>query len=105
VVYLRGDTDKDLRPTLFDPRTGKRTPLSAALPPGPYSRPAFSADGGHVALVRAGTEVVEVDVATGTVGRRFEHEGDQIARVTYSGADWVIVRSAWVGDLWAATLP
>jgi serine/threonine-protein kinase len=104
IVYLRGTGDKDTSVVVFDPKSGVTRPLSRALAPGGYANPQPSPDGRRVAVVRSDLEVVEVDVATGSVLRTFAHAGDQFSRVAYSGSDLLIVRALWAGDLWLADL-
>jgi serine/threonine protein kinase/dipeptidyl aminopeptidase/acylaminoacyl peptidase len=104
VLYLRGEADKALVPTIYDPRSGARAPLSRQLAAGSYARPQASADGAKVVVIQNGTHLVEVDVASGKVLRSLDHEGDQFARAVYSGSDLIVARTAWIGDLWLADL-
>lgn len=103
IVYLAGDGPTKASTVMtFDPRTGRRTPLSPALEPGFHGQAAFSPDGRRVALADGRNALVEVDVASGAVIRRVQDIESQIARAVYSGDELLVARAQFVGDLWLA---
>jgi hypothetical protein len=102
IVYLRGAGEGHVSIVVAPPGGGAARPLSASLPAGAYARPQFSPDGKRVAVVRAGSELIEVDVATGRIVRSFTHGGDGFEHAVYSGDEMVIARRLWAGDLWLA---
>ena len=106
IAYLAGTTMNEVIPTLWDGRAGSLRPLSPKLPAGRYGYLRFSPDGRRVALIRGQTELLEIDVASGTVVRKLSTPSDdQIAVPTYvAGArgTLVMVRIRWQGNLWMA---
>jgi Tol biopolymer transport system component/tRNA A-37 threonylcarbamoyl transferase component Bud32 len=104
VVYLAG-SGGTLVPMIWDARSGASRALSSALATGTYSSPRFSPDGRRVALVRSSGELVEVDVATGSVVRAIDaSKAQELYDPTYSRAGLLILRLSWSGNLWMADL-
>ena len=104
VVYLAG-SGGTLVPMIWEARSGASRALSSALATGTYSSPRFSPDGRRVALVRSSGELVEVDVATGSVVRAIDaSKAQELYDPTYSRAGLLILRLSWSGNLWMADL-
>jgi serine/threonine-protein kinase len=103
VVYLASEGEQGT-PMIFDVQTKKSRRVSKSLGKGSYGAPHFSPDGTRVAIGVGLNEVVEVDVKSGDVARRFI-SGDQVTALTYVGGDLVIAREAWRGDVWLAHDP
>jgi Tol biopolymer transport system component/predicted Ser/Thr protein kinase len=102
MLYLASATG-GLVPTMLDPRTGSRRPLSARLPVGNYHSGAFSADGRTVAVVRDQMEVVEVDVRTGAIKRTAATpQHDELSGLAYVAGDLVTIRVPYQGNIWIA---
>jgi tRNA A-37 threonylcarbamoyl transferase component Bud32 len=103
IAYVAGTTMNEVVPMLWDGRAGSLRPLSPKLPAGRYGYLRFSPDGRRVALIRGQTELVEVDVASGSVVRKLSTPADdQIAVPTYVPGALVMVRIRWQGNLWMA---
>ena len=103
IAYVAGTTMNEVVPMLWDGRAGSLRPLSPKLAPGRYGYLRFSPDGRRVALIRGQTELVEVDVASGTVVRRLSTPSDdQLALPTYVPGALAMVRIRWQGNLWMA---
>jgi hypothetical protein len=105
IAYLAGTSMSEVVPTVWDGRAGTVRPLSSKLGAGRYGYLRFSPDGRRVALVRAQTELLEVDVASGTVVRTLSTPTeDQLAEPTYTPEGLVVVHVRWQGNLWMADL-
>ena len=101
IVYLHGESMAEEVPEIWDGHASR--PLSSHLPLGRYGAPRFSPDGRRVALVRGDTEIVEVDVATGTLVRSLSTlTGDQLADPTYTPSGLIALRVRFQGNLWMA---
>jgi Tol biopolymer transport system component/tRNA A-37 threonylcarbamoyl transferase component Bud32 len=103
VLVLVHEGDRTV-PQVFDPRTGRRTPLSARLAPGKYGQPRFSPDGRRVTMLE-GAGLVEVDAKSGAVLQRVDAQGDQLFNPTYTRSELLVIRGMWVGDLWMGDDP
>jgi hypothetical protein len=64
----------------------------------------FSADGRRLVVSIGHTELVEIDVASDAVVRRFTSPA-QLSAVTFLGSQLLVAREEWAGDLWTARLP
>jgi Tol biopolymer transport system component len=102
VVYFAGDTNPKLLPMILDRKTGRTTPLSAALREGPYRELAFSPDGKRVVVVKGEPEQVEIDLRTGAVVRTFLMDALHAA---YVDGKLVLAKRRWAGDIWMADTP
>jgi hypothetical protein len=102
-VYLASDAEQGT-PMVLDLATKKSRRVSKALGKGSYGALRFSPDGKKIALAVGLNDVVEVDAATGDVMRRFS-SGDEVTALTYAGADLVVAKEAWRGDVWMAKDP
>jgi eukaryotic-like serine/threonine-protein kinase len=103
MLYLASEGEQGT-PMLLDLTTRKSRRLSKSFGKGNYGGAHFSPDGARVALTLGLNDVVEVDVKTGDVVRRFK-SGDQITSLTYMGRDLVVSRDGWRGDVWLARDP
>lgn len=103
-AFLVGTHDVSAIPMLMNLGTKKRRLLAPSLGEGEFSAVTWSATGARAAVIRASKEVIEIDVASGKVLRRFDAGADQLDGLTYSGDDLVTSRMLWVGDIWVADL-
>jgi dipeptidyl aminopeptidase/acylaminoacyl peptidase len=100
-IYLKGDHEALLVPTVRDLRTGKDTKLCEELGEGAYAGLAVSPDGRRVATVQADRMLVEVDLATRMVVRKTQW-ADAIMTPTYAGKELYVRRQIWTGGIWLA---
>ena len=63
---------------------------------------AFSASGARAAVIRGGSEILEIDVASGKVIRRYDGGNEQVTGTTFRGEDLYASRALWNGNLWVA---
>jgi hypothetical protein len=97
IVYVSGNSLAEALPQLWDGRHSR--PLSAQLQTGRYGRPRFSPDGRRVAIPRGDAEILEVDVATGSILRSLSTPtGDQLVFPTYTPAGLVAIRVRFQGQ-------
>jgi hypothetical protein len=85
---------------LLDLATGVARPVPGDLPPAWYHNLRFSPDGQRLLLLRGGTFLFEIDLASGRTTRTYDAGATQFMGVTYLGDQIVIGRSSWKGDLW-----
>jgi Tol biopolymer transport system component len=89
---------------VLDQRTGKARRVSPSLPAYPYRDLRWSPDGKRLLAARRDGQLVELELATGKVLRRFETGADQLFGITYLGDEILVGRSTSAGDIWEATL-
>jgi serine/threonine protein kinase len=105
VVYLTGSDRYHLVPMVWEPASRTSRPLSSALTVGRYWDPTLSPDGQRVALIRREGELVEVDVATGSVRRTLTtRTNDELQAPAYTAAGLVVIRFPFQGNVWVADL-
>jgi Tol biopolymer transport system component len=100
IVYLEGVTSS---PVVADARGLGGRSLSPALPGPDYSDLRFSPDGARVLLLRANQELLEVDVARGTVLRSLAAApGEAFYSPFYAASGPAVIRVRWQGSIYVA---
>jgi Tol biopolymer transport system component len=98
IVYLRGGA-----PVVSDARGAGGRKLSPALGGIDYSDLRFSPDGARVLLLRANQELIEVEVARGTVLRRVAvAPGEAFYSPFYGASGPAVIRVRWQGSIYVA---
>ena len=105
VAYLAGPDEQHAIPMIANMATGIRLRASAALGEGRYRSLAISPDGTRLAMLIGTAGILEVDLKTGVVTRRADAGSAGLASLTYLGADPVVARTQWLGDVWIADGP
>jgi Tol biopolymer transport system component len=103
-VALEGDGGDTGRPMLFDLRTHASRALTTKVTVHREAAVRLSPDGKRAAL-GSGTEITEIDLATGNVVGRFDAGADQIKGLAYLERDLLTSRHVWAGDVWAGSDP
>jgi hypothetical protein len=101
ILYFEVGEKSEMTFMLFDPRTGRRAPVSPEAPKSIYPGARFSPDGKRALLNSGGQILTEIDLAKGKVTWRAKPtDGLESFAVTPVGT--FVTHSEWSGDLWIA---
>ncbi len=101
-IYLAGEKNAELVPTMFEPKSRRSTPISSKLRAGAYSAVRFTPDGRRAVVVQSEPEQVEIDLATGTIVHTIPLEA---VALSFVGERTVLASTRWEGDVWLADDP
>jgi Tol biopolymer transport system component len=99
LVYSTGLSADQVDVRVLDVKSGRSRPLSPAIGRGWHMILRFSTDGKRVAVIDGLNGIVEVDVESGAVVRRF-HSSYSIVVFSYTQNRLIVTSTVLSGDLW-----